>query len=217
MFLRKIFLLFILCNLVIVSKAQIKALTTEGEEVNLYDDGTWKYINDTGSVPKKEAHIDTTVTSSTTFSKSTDANFSLKSTKLNLSVFFNSKKWSVEKGKPGEAGEFNFQLIGEDVQAKFISERMEIPLNTLAEVAVKNAKKVAPDVKIIKKEYRIVNGLKVLFMQMDGTTNGIKFSYLGYYYSFDKGSLQFVSFTSQALLIMYRSSMEELLSGLVKQ
>lgn len=217
MFLRRLSLLVILCNFVLISKAQIKALTSEGEEVNLFEDGTWKYTKDANAIAKNDASLDSVVTSRGTFNKSANANFSLKSAKVNLSIFFNSKKWAVEKGKPGESGEFNFKLIGEDADAKFISERIDIPLNNLVQIAIKNANKVASDVKVIKKEYRIVNGIKVLFMQINLTTNGMKFSYLGYYYTADKGSLQFVSFTPQELLIGYRNSMEELLSGIVKQ
>ena len=63
----------------------------------------------------------------------------------------------------------------------------------------------------------MVNGLKILFMQMNGTLKGIKFSYYGYYYSNASGSLQYVAYTSQNLLSKYTKEFEELLNGLVER
>jgi len=47
-----------------------------------------------------------------------------------------------------------------------IAEKMEIPLESLKEIVLDNAKEAAPDIKIVKEEYRTVNGIRVLMMQM---------------------------------------------------
>jgi hypothetical protein len=88
-------------------------------------------------------------------------------------------------------------------------------LENLKKLAIKNAKNAAPDLRVVKEEYRIVNGVKVLFMQMNGTIQGIQFSYYGYYYSFKGGSIQFLTYTAQNLLDEFRPSFESLLNGLV--
>ncbi len=68
----------------------------------------------------------------------------------------------------------------------------------------------------MKEEYRMVNGIKVLMLQMEGTTQGIKFTYLGYYYSNSNGSVQFVTYTSQSLFAKFKAQSEELLNGIVE-
>jgi len=52
-------------------------------------------------------------------------------------------------------------------------------------------------------------------IQMDGTTQGIRFSYYGYYFSNSNGTIQFVTYTSQNLLDNYVNDCEELLNGFV--
>ena len=104
---------------------------------------------------------------------------------------------------------------GEDLYAMIITEKFEIPISTLKDVALENGRDVSPDLKIVKEEYRNVNGLDLLLMQMDGTIQGIKFSYYGYYYSNESGTVQFLTYTSQNLLAEYKSDIEDLLNGLV--
>lgn len=97
-----------------------------------------------------------------------------------------------------------------------LSEKIEIPLETLKSIAVENAKSVAPDLSIVKEEYRTVNGLKLLLMQMNGTMQGVKFSYYGYYYSNNQGTVQFITYTSQNLMDSYIPEIEKLLNGIVE-
>lgn len=190
--------------------AQQKALTETGKEVILHEDGTWTY-SESSDVAKTEIP-----TNSKKFKKSSKASFLLKSSKCNIGVWFDPKKWQFAKAKNNEEAEYEIQLKGEDFYALLIAEKVEIPLETLKEIAFQNGKSVAPDLRIVKEEYRMVNGLKVLFMQMDGTIQGIKFSYYGYYYSNSKGTVQFLTYTSQNLMAEYLEAAEELLNGLVE-
>ena len=50
-----------------------------------------------------------------------------------------------------------------DLYGMAIVEAFEIPLETLRNLALENGKSVAPDLKVVEEEYRIVNGNKVLF------------------------------------------------------
>ena len=69
---------------------------------------------------------------------------------------------------------------------------------------------------VVKEEFRNVNGMKVLLLHMNGTIQGIKFSYYGYYYSNSNGTVQFITYTSQNLLDGFKSKIEDLLNGIVE-
>jgi len=204
---KKLILLCCLANALYCS-AQIKAVTESGDEVILYDNKTWDYSN---AEVKEEKEIKT---NSATFSKSKDASFFLKSkTVTDLGIYLNPKKWSFKKSESDAESEYTFELKGKDAYGMIITERIEVPLNTLKGLAIDNAKSIAPDIKVVMEEYRIVNGKKVFCMQMNGTTQGVKFSYFGYYYAYEHGTIQFITYTSQSLLNEYKPDMEELLNG----
>jgi len=192
--------------------AQISAITETGDEVLLNDDGTWSYVNKSAD----DAEVVEIKTNPQPFEKNESATFSLKSKKHNMGFWVDPKKWTFEKGVSNPDAEYEFTLKGEDLYGMVISEKMEIPLTTLRELALENGKIAAPDLKIVKEEYRIVNGLNVLLLQLDGTMQGIKFSYYGYYYSNPSGTVQFITYTSQSLLDHYKKDAESLLNGLVE-
>ena len=188
--------------------SQIKAITEAGDEVWLFDDGTWLY---TSEIASDESPISV---NNELFTKNSKATFNVKSNKIDIGIWINPKEWSFTKNADNDAAEYQFQKKDEDLYALFIAERAEIPLENLRSIAIQNAKSVAPDLKIIREEYRIVNGNKVLMMQMSGTVQGIKFVYFGYYYTFEKGSVQFLSYTALNLFETYAKDMETLLNGL---
>lgn len=196
---------FLLSSFVIF--AQIPAVTSTGEQVFLYEDGTWSYAEDSNSeiIPIDENPAE--------FFKPSDASFKVSSKRVGVGVWINPKLWEFTKSATNEDAEFQFGRRNEDCYAMLITERIEIPLSTLMDIAVTNARAVAPDIKVVKKEYRNVNGVRLLYMQMNGTTQGIKFSYMGYYYSSAEGTIQLVAYTSQDLLGKYKNMMEELLNG----
>ena len=190
-------LAFVLCLITIHATAQIKAITDNGEEVILYDNGTWKYVS------KSDETVEIPVNSKE-FRKPSTSSFQIKSSKVGIGVYINPKKWSFEKGEDSEAAEFKFQLKDSDAYGMLIAEKIEIPVENLKSIALDNAREVAPDIHISKQEYRTVNGNKVLMMQMDGTMQGMKFSYYGYYFSYEGGTIQLLTYTSQNLLEEYK-------------
>lgn len=193
-----------------VCQAQQKAVTESGEEVILNENGTWEFADKKDTVAAAEIK-----TNPKEFKKSANASFLLKSSRCKIGVWLDPKKWKFEKAENNDAAEFEIQLKGQDLYGMIISEKIEIPLATLKTLAVQNAKQAASDVKIVNEEYRIVNGVKMLQMQMTGTMQGIKFVYFGYYYSGPVGTVQFLTYTSQNLLSSYVKDMEELLGGMV--
>lgn len=207
---KKIGLLSACMFIVLLSFAQQKAVTETGSEVILYDDGTWEYLNN-------DEDLDSEIpTNKKNFTKDKDASFLVKSNKLNVGFWINPKEWSFKKADNNEEAEYEFQLKGKDLYAMVISEQVEIPLKNLKQIAVENGKAAAPDLRIVKEEYRTVNGIKVLFLQMNGTLQGIKFTYYGYYFSNENGTIQFITYTSQNLLSTYMDDCEKILNGLVE-
>lgn len=189
--------------------AQQRAVTETGEEVTLYDNGTWKYLN--VLVEEEETIIPT---NPQPFLKDEKSTFLLKSSVLDIGVYLNPKLWAFHKAEDNPDAEYELQMKNGDLYGMIITEKIEIPLETLKSIALETAKAAAPDLTVIKEEYRTVNGLKVLLLQMDGTMQGIKFSYYGYYYSNPNGTVQFITYTSQNLLEEYRNECDNLLNGL---
>lgn len=206
---KSILVLICICSVNFI-QAQQKAVTETGSEVILYDDGTWKFQNE------DELTIVEVRTNPVKLKKSEGATFLLKSNNLNVGFWLDPKLWSFKKQTENEAAEYKLLLKSGDLYGMIITEKVEIPLETLKSLALANGQKVAPDLKIVKEEYRNVNGLKVLLLEMSGTTQGIKFSYYGYYYSNTNGTVQFITYTSTKLLNSYKSNIEILLNGLVE-
>jgi hypothetical protein len=193
-----------------LSQAQIKAITENGEEVVLFENGQWEYTEGNEYVEEE------ILMNPVKFTRPATSAFLLKSSKFNVGTYLDSKKWTIEKGKGDDAYEYQLTLNQGDLYAMMITEQVEIPLESLKAIALENARDVAPDVYVVKEEYRMVNGLRVLMMQMNGTLSGIKFSYYGYYFSSEKGTIQFIGYTSQNLLSKYQKTIEDLLNGLVQ-
>ena len=198
-----------MCLLVFTEvNAQKKAVTENGEEVILYDNGTWKYLSE----PVKIIPLETNPNPVT---RPGNATFQLKSKKIpDISFWVDTKKWRFVKGELNADAEFELKHKEHDLYAMIIVEKMEIPLESLKDIAYQNARSAAPDLEIIRQEYRTVNGMKTIFMHMVGTMNGIRFAYYGHYFSNPQAAVQFITFTSQNLMKEYAKEAEEILAGM---
>jgi len=211
---KTLFLLTITTFLTVyTSFAQTKAVTENGDEVILYNDGTWKYKKQNEATQGQQSSI---YTNPKKFKKDKDATFLLKSNNIDVGFWLDPSVWSFQKEIETPDIEFELELKDGDLYAMIITEEVEMPLDVLGDIAVENARDAAPDVEVMEREYRTVNGHQVLLQKINGTMQGIKFSYYGYYYSSEKGSVQFVTFTSQNLLDKYMDECETLLNGLVE-
>ncbi|XOV91796.1 MAG: hypothetical protein ACFHWX_16485 [Bacteroidota bacterium] len=190
-------------------KAQIKAVTETGDEVVLYDNGTWTYVD--GMVTEKEP----IPVNESKFEKDKKSTFLVKSNKINVGLYINPKSWAFKKGTEEDAYEYQFQKKGGDLYGMMITEKLDIPVESLQQIAIDNARSAAPDIKVTKEEYRNVNGIQVLMMQMTGTIQGMKFTYCGYYYSSEGGAVQLLTYTGTNLFDSYLGDIELLLNGFV--
>ena len=194
----------------LLSNAQINAVTENGDEVLLYKDNTWKYSNESLNETVEILRNDKP------FTKEKKSSFLVKSSKTNIGVWINPKDWGFSKSKTDSPSEFNFNHKQLDVYGMLIAEKTEVTVEALADIAYENALEAAPDIKIVEKEYRTVNGLEVIMMKMKGTIQGIKFIYFGYYFSNAQGAFQFLTYTSQNVFNEYKNDMLHLLNGLTE-
>ncbi len=206
---KRTLLFFVTIFFVLAGNAQIKGVTETGDEVILYQNGTWKYTKDF-------TNVDSINTNPLPFKKSATSTFLLKSEKGNLGFYIDPKKWNFKKALPNTDAEFDIDLKGQSIQAKIITESAEIPLESYVLLTMENGKAAAPDIHITKKEYRTVNGLNILYLQFEGSQAGIKFTYSGYYFTGNNITVQFVAFTYQNAMAKYAKDIEELLNGLVE-
>lgn len=213
---RKSFLTILLCALASICSAQTKALTENGDEVVLYDDGTWLYVNDSLNWLYDEEELAVNLeTNPNQFSKPKDAKFELKSKVMDISFWFDSNLWKSSKLSVNDDAEYQFETKDTEIYAIVITERIEIPLETLRTVSLQHIRDAAKNVEILEEEYRIVNGKQVISTRVNALVEGIKISYHIYYYADESGSMQFMVYTSQNLYPRRKGDMENLLNGLV--
>ncbi|MDC1106977.1 hypothetical protein OAT16_09745 [Prolixibacteraceae bacterium] len=179
--------------------------------VLLYNDGTWKY-KDNKKIEESQTPLNQKI-----FTKNKKSIFMVKSNVLNVGFYINPKTWSFEKiGSNGDSKEFSFQLKNEDLFGRVLTERSEISIDAFKSVALENARDAAPDMQILKHEYRKVNGNKVLYLEMSGTFSGMTMMMFGYYFSNSNGTVQLVAFTGSNLVDRYHQDIENFLNGLVE-
>jgi len=107
-----------------------------------------------------------------------------------------------------------FSHANDEVFGMVIAERAHLSLEALREAALSNARDVTPDVHPVLQECRTVNGSTVLCLQMQIQTDGVEYSFLGYYYTDKRGSIQAVTFTFSNLFEEHKQAMTEFLNGL---
>lgn len=203
----KILFLFTLFISSISYAGQI-AITDTGDEVILNSDGTWQYSD--------ASALETVIkTNSSTFKKPENSTFLLKSTINDSSIYINPKEWLFTKAKEDSSdAEYEFILKGGDLYGQVITEGISIPLENLGNIAFEIFNNSVPDGRITKREYRNVNGIKVLYQVMKGSYQGAELTFSGYYYSNESGSTQLVIYTATNLLNKYKRNIDGLLNGL---
>lgn len=190
-------------------QAQKYATTDEGLRVQLNDNGTWILL-------EKDTSTAITVNPKP-FTKPANGIAVKKSKQNDVSLNYNPVKWKVSKEKNNEDAEFEFEHTSGNAYIMAITEKIEIPLESLKKISYTTLSESAPDSKIEKSEYRTVNGLKVLHLKMTGTMEGIKFVYYGYYFSNEKGTTQLVCYTSKSLFNEYQNDFDDFLNGLTAE
>jgi hypothetical protein len=134
----------------------------------------------------------------------------------NIDIYIDPKKWEFRRA--GDTIEYKIYRAGtERNYGILISEPAPTTFGTMRDAALKNAQKAAGDLKVVKEEFRKVNGHKVLFLEFTGFISGINFTYLNYYYTSDFGTVQFMTYGVTGMLEkdkQEKEDMQDLLNGL---
>jgi hypothetical protein len=177
--------------------SQESVITKDGKEVILHPDGRWTYGKSTSNVQTKPPSAKKLLKGKTGF--------------YGLSI--DESKW-VQKKATAQSHEFAIQHVDGDVFGFTIPERIEVPLESMKEIILENAREGGfENVKIIEEENRIVNGKKFLFVVMEGMYKRIAMTFTYYVYSGNSGVLQFGTYTSRNLQNQYRNDIIDLLNG----
>ena len=155
-------LLVFIVGSTVIGQTPIKARTESGKDVILLPDGTWKYAPE---ATKEAPRVVNKPAGATTLYKAPRGAFG---------IWYDDTKWLLKR-EPDDNGRIQFKLKRGDAYALILIEEIGIPLATLKEAALENAKAAAPDARIIFEETRTVNKHEVLCMKIDGTVKGIPF------------------------------------------
>ncbi|UFK98034.1 hypothetical protein [Kaistella faecalis] len=192
--------------------AQQRALTEDGKEVVLFDNGTWKFVNESDAKA-----LETIITNNNLFEKSRNASFLMKSKKLDVGVYFDPKKWKLATQNISPHVEYFF-TDRSNTEGSFgfmMTEKVQIAtLKNLKELIIENVSRNVDFFRLKESEYRTVNGMKVLFIRYAANTKGMDFEYAGYYYINSDGYAGVVGFSSQKMFESNFDAIQELINGI---
>jgi len=135
---------------------------------------------------------------------------SFNSGKMNL--HYDESKWRQTPSP--DPGRFLFRCVPGDGYALVVPERLDVPLESLLEIALSNAQKQDPNARIISKEQRKVNGVELWFLKLEVDAMKVPLTYYGYYYSGRSGTVQVLTFTGRKLIAEYEKDFMTFLNGL---
>ena len=185
------------------AQSPVGATTDDGRKVLLFPDGKWK----PAAVPSpagtgKGGHL-----------RSPRATERVDLLRGAMAIYVDPAQWK-RQAETEDLTKTTFHHASGEAYGMIVAERLAVPLQRLKDIAITNARSAAPDAKVVFEESRHVNDIDVLVMQLEGTIQGIPFTYYGYYYSGPQGSLQVLTYTGTNLFAEYKAAFEEFLNGL---
>lgn len=180
----------------------VRATTEDGRKVLLHSNGKWTYAPAPSPRPGGLK----------AYARATAATERVDLLRGGMVLFIDPGKWRQAPSE--DPTKISFRHSSGEAYGMVVAERLAIPLSRLKEIAISNAREAAPDVKVTLEEPRRVNEVDVLAMQMEGTIQGIPFTYYGYYFSGPQGSVQVLTYTGSNLFAEYKPEFEDFLNGL---
>lgn len=208
---RSVFVLLLGLCLAGAGFAQISAITENGREVILNENGTWKYAEENPRINKSIR------VNPKNYEKSNQATTLVRSQYTNIGFWVDSEKWQVTRKDKGDGEvEFSLEFNYADIEGMIFTDEDEIPLLELRNSTIEEEGDFGLNERVVDEEYRIVNGVKALMIKMEGNIDEDKFVLLGYFYSNKTGSTGLILFGHKNLMDTYAFHCEELLNGLVE-
>lgn len=189
---------------------QINAVTEDGYQIQVFDDGTWKYVDTTLNEKRFIKKNDSI------FKVPQNSTVNISSKTVDINIMFNEDDWIYNPSPQQDFTEFLFTNKQVEIYGLVISEKAKIPLENLRNIALINARDNVENLKIIEEEYRLVNDLKVLYMCFEGELEELQIRYNNYYYSGVDGVVQFITYARKDIATNNASKMFNLLNGFTK-
>jgi hypothetical protein len=126
-------------------------------------------------------------------------------------IRYDGANWKSEDTRDRSTVQFAHSSGGAWI--KVISEPLLVPIDKMADVALANARSVDPKASEIRRGFRLVNGLRVAFLEYAATIENYPIIFYAHFYSDDAGTLQIIGWSSKTTIESYRSKIESFVSG----
>lgn len=200
--------LFILFPLLVLG--QINAVTEDGYQIQVFEDGTWKYVDSTLNEKRFIKENDSL------FKVPQNSTLNISSQVLDIHFMLDDKEWYYIPSPTSDVSEYSFNNKTAEIYGLVISEKASIPLENLRNIALINARDNVENLKVIKEEFRTVNDLKVLYLCFEGEVEKLSLRYNNYYYSGEDGIVQFITYAQKDIAIDHTDRIFNLLNGFTK-
>lgn len=217
--------LFFLLAYGTVLSAQVKAITEFGDTIYVFDDGTWGFSPDDELDDKLEGeefdYLEEIIKIDTITAPFVVSNKTNKEARSKFDFFtikYNSNEWKrLPPAELNPIAEIAFKAKNRDIYCMVITEELEIGQENLFKIALNNAKeKSGNEVDLKFAEHRTINGAEVIRAVYTVNINGLHLIFDAYFYSTEKGSIQFMTWTGNNLWEKCKDQeIAHLLNGLV--
>ena len=194
-----------------LSFSQINAITEDGYQIQLFDDGTWNYVDTTLNEKRFIKKNDSI------FKVPYNSTLNISSSVLDINIMLNDKDWLVNPSVEEDITEFLFTHKNAEIFGILIPEKNAIPVENLRNIALINARDNVENLTILEEEYRQVNNLKVLYLCFEGEVEKMKLRYNNYFYSGEDGIAQLITYARKDVAIRNKDAIFKLLNGLIKK
>lgn len=219
------FVLAFLVACACASAQDLGAVTEDGRDVILHEDGTWAFAEGAaeGSAAGAEADIpagseDVAVAEDPApgtpeFSTPESAISKVTSKKARFSVYYDPTVWVIDKLKDQDA-EYMFTLGDAAVYARLIAEKGSFDLAVMHDAIIANVKKTARSFEVLEEGKAIVNGQEIMTLKAKGKMQGIEVVFYWYYWSGKAGTVQLFGYASRDDFEEHFEDIQDLLNGL---
>jgi hypothetical protein len=199
------------------------AITADGQTVLLYPDGTWGYK---ASLQEKRTVIlrpdgtwryqEPPAKASEpipTYTRPGSSTMFVSGEQVPYGIWLNHTVWQRETTPPQSVVERRFTHTSGQAWAAVIAEPVQLSVEDVKAFVLASAKRHMPDATVVRQEHRMVNGHEVVFLQIDGTSNGVPHTYFTYDYAGEAGTVQVYTWSVSKALEQYERDMLNFLNG----
>ncbi len=202
--------------------SQVQAITEFGDTIYVYDNGTWSFevldempvIENQFSFLEEEINLDTI---NEEFTIPDGSNKEISHPSGMFSVKYNSFKWErVPPATLNDEADYAFKSKVSDIWSVIIHEETEISKDKLLLIAKNTMKKrIGENPLMVKSELRKVNGTELIRGAMRADFSNLVFIFDTYYYSSEKGSVQYVTWTTEGVWEQKQKEILDMLNGFI--